>query len=93
MDAIRVQIEGAKCTAPTAVQEHRTMSSNNPMPAEPFGLKAAWLHFANQLEIRRLAKLHMRIERKKAALSELIGQRQTIMNRCIKRMRRAGGKN
>ncbi len=61
--------------------------------SEPFGLRAAWLRFADQVELRRLAKLHMRIERKKMAMKELVGERQKIMNRCIKRMRRDEGKN
>lgn len=60
---------------------------------EPFGLRAAWLHFANELELRRLAKLHMRIERRKRGLDDLITERQKIMNRCIRRMRRTKGKN
>jgi hypothetical protein len=52
-----------------------------------------WLHFANDLEVRRLAKLHLRIQRKQDALNQLINERQKIMNRCIRRMRRANGKN
>jgi len=71
-------------------------TSKRPLPhrkAEPFGLKAMWLHFAQEVELRRLAKLHVRIELKKANLADLIGERQTIMNRCIRRMRRADGKN
>lgn len=82
-------IDNPTCTAATATQT----GTNNTEKAEPFGLKAAWLHFANELEVRRLAKLHVRIERKKAALSGLISERQSIMNRCIRRMRRASGKN
>ncbi|NRB17706.1 MAG: hypothetical protein HRU33_09120 [Rhodobacteraceae bacterium] len=69
------------------------MSTDTTANAEPFGLRAPWLHFADHMEIRRLAKLHMRIERKKAALAELVGERHTIMRRCIRRMRRAGGKH
>ncbi|WIY25787.1 hypothetical protein [Parasedimentitalea psychrophila] len=72
MDAMQLQIEVAKCAPPAAVQEHRKESNCDTKTAEPFGLHAAWLHFANQMEIRRLAKLHLRSERKKAALSELI---------------------
>jgi hypothetical protein len=45
------------------------------------------------MELRRLAKLHVRIERKRAAMKELVGERQRIMNRCIRRMRRSEGKN
>lgn len=58
-----------------------------------FGIRAAWLHFANELELRRLAKLHMRIERRKRGLDDLVTERQRIMNRCIRRMRRQQGKN
>jgi len=45
------------------------------------------------MELRRLAKLHVRIERKKAAMKELVSERQRIMNRCIRRMRRDQGKD
>ncbi|MFT7190879.1 MAG: hypothetical protein ACI9AQ_001440, partial [Dinoroseobacter sp.] len=48
-------------------------------------LHAAWLRFAHEAELRRLAKLQMRIERKKAAMKVLLGERQRIMNRCIRR--------
>ena len=51
-----------------------------------------WLHFAQETELRRLAKLHVRIELKKANLADLVRERQSIMNRCIRRMRRAAGK-
>lgn len=61
--------------------------------SEPFGLRAAWLRFANEMELRRLAKLHMRIERRKQGLDDLVAERQLIMNRCIRRMRRNNGKN
>ncbi|NRB19944.1 MAG: hypothetical protein HRU33_20955 [Rhodobacteraceae bacterium] len=87
------QSEGVSCTPAAGVQLRREVGEASTPKEEPFGLHAPWLHFVNKMEIRRLAKLHMRIKRKKAALSELIGQRQTIMNRCIKRMRRAGGRN
>jgi len=66
---------------------------NGAPKSEPFGLRAAWLRFADQVELRRLAKLHMRIERKNVAMKELTAERQKIMNRCIKRMRRSEGRN
>ena len=87
------QFETKFCTPATGAQQSCKMAGDDMPTTEPFGLRAAWLHFANQLEIRRLAKLHMRIERKKAALAALVGERQTIMRRCIRRMRRAGGKH
>jgi hypothetical protein len=62
-------------------------------PTAPFGLRAPWLHFADMLEVRRLAKLHMRIERRKHGLNVLVKEQQRIMNRCIRRMRRHQGKN
>lgn len=71
--------------------------TGSPAPTAPkpdlFGIRAAWLHFANEIELRRLAKLHMRIERRKRGLDDLISERQRIMNRCIRRMRRSNGKN
>lgn len=68
-------------------------SAQQSVKSEPFGLRAAWLRFANEMELRRLAKLHLRIERRKRGLDDLVTERQLIMNRCIRRMRRQGGKN
>ena len=82
-----------RCTAAPTVQISPGIGHNGGPKADLFGLHAAWLHFANAMEVRRLAKLHVRIERKKAALKVLTEERKTIMNRCIRRMRRAGGKN
>jgi hypothetical protein len=90
---MQIQTETPICTPEAGTQQPHMAGSDDKKPAAPFGLRATWLHFANELEIRRLAKLHMRIERKRASLAELVGQRQTIMRRCIRRMRRAGGKN
>jgi hypothetical protein len=44
-------------------------------------------------EVERLARLNLRIERKEQTLAELRKERTTIMNRCIRRMRRAAGKD
>lgn len=93
MDAMPAQIETKRCTPATGAQPRHELGTDNTKNVEPFGLRAAWLHSANQMEIRRLAKLHERIERKKAALAVLVGERHTIMRRCIRRMRRAGGKH
>lgn len=57
-----------------------------------FGIGAAWLRFASEVELRRLAILHVRIERKKRALADLRGERDVIARRCEKRMQRAAGK-
>ncbi|WP_347510133.1 hypothetical protein [Phaeobacter sp. CAU 1743] len=82
--------EAESCTPPAAVQSKSTRPASG---TQPFGLRALWLHFANDLEVRRLAKLHLRILRKQDALNQFINERQKIMNRCIRRMRRANGKN
>jgi hypothetical protein len=84
------------CTAAPATQAPPAIGHNSQQAAEqiePFGLRAAWLHFANMVEVRRLAQLHGRITRRKQSLDEMIAERQRIMNRCIRRMRRQQGKN
>lgn len=84
------------CAAAPTTQVLAGIGHNSDQPAEkaePFGLRASWLHFSNELELRRLAKLHMRIERRKRGLDDLMAERQLIMNRCIRRMRRQNGKN
>ena len=81
------------CTVGTATRDPPHIGHNGGPPARLFGLHAAWLRYANKKELRRLAKLHVRIERKKAALHELVQERQRIMQRSIRRMRRANGKD
>jgi hypothetical protein len=84
------------CAAASTTQQSPTLNRCADKPivkSEPFGLRAAWLHFANELEVKRLAKLHMRIQRRKRGLDDLVTERQRIMNRCIRRMRRQNGKN
>ena len=90
---MQVQTETSICAPVAGAHQLLETSTEDTKPTAPFGLRATWLHFANEMEIRRLAKLHLRIERKRASLAELVGQRHTIMRRCIRRMRRAGGKN
>lgn len=58
-----------------------------------FGVGANWLRSATEAELRQLAKLHLRIGRRKAGLAGLIVERQLIMNRCIRRMRREAGRD
>ena len=72
-----------------------SMIGDNGSPAleAPFGIDATWLQAANEEELARLAKLVVRIERRKQILSETIAERTLIMNRCIRRMRRANGKD
>lgn len=55
-------------------------------------LHANWRDFINSVEIERLATLDQRIERKKLILDYAIAERQKIMARAIRRMRRAAGK-
>jgi hypothetical protein len=66
--------------------------NGGPPIEEPFGIKAKWLAFAEMVELRRLAILNVRIERKKSSLKSLTDERRTIMMRCIRRMRRKDGK-
>lgn len=51
-----------------------------------------WAEFINGEEEQRLTVISERIERKNATIEELLGERRRIMRRCIRRMRRAGGK-
>ena len=81
------------CTVVSTVQPAVGIGHNRPPKSQPFGLRSAWLHFAKAVEVNRLAILHVRIGRKKAALHELVTERQKIMNRCIRRMRRADGRD
>ena len=57
-------------------------------PPKLFGIGAAWLRFAKEIELKRLAVLHVRIERKKRALKDLRAERDVIARRCEKRMQR-----
>lgn len=65
------------------------MSCKNVQQAE---LHENWRDFINSVEIERLATLDQRIERKKLILDYAIAERQKIMARAIRRMRRAAGK-
>lgn len=60
---------------------------------QPFGIDAPWLRHADEAELARLAKIQLRIWRRKETLAEITAERTKIMNRCIRRMRRASGKN
>jgi hypothetical protein len=79
--------------AEETVQKPTGMGHNRPPKPKLFGLKAAWLKYASGRELKRLAKLHVRIERREQALVDLRAERSKIMNRCIRRMRRKAGKN
>ncbi|MDO6587355.1 hypothetical protein Q4543_17725 [Salipiger sp. 1_MG-2023] len=60
-------------------------------PRDLFGLRAKWLRFADERQLRRLAKLHVRIERRKVLIAEDHAERLRIQDCCVKRMERAGG--
>lgn len=93
--------ERAKADAEARLLEKYTvMLGHNGPPKDtpaskkkPLGLGAAWVKFANQRELKKLAKLHARIERKEQSLRDLRKDRSTIMTRCIRRMRRSKGLN
>lgn len=64
----------------------------SPEDVQRVELHANWREFINSVEIERLATLDQRIERKKLILDYAIAERQKIMARAIRRMRRAAGK-
>lgn len=55
-------------------------------------LPAPWNDHAKSEEKQRLALIESRLKLKKATIDELLAERRTIMQRCIRRMRRAEGK-
>jgi len=55
-------------------------------------LPAPWNSHAKAEEKQRLATIERRLELKKATVDELLAERRAIMQRCIRRMRRAEGK-
>lgn len=73
---------------PPCLQKNSRHAAHNGAP-KLFGIGAMWLYFASEMEIRRLAKLHVRIEHKKRALRDLRSERDVIAKRCEKRMQRA----
>lgn len=52
-----------------------------------------WADFANADEKQQLATIETRINLRKASIDELLERRRLIARRCIKRMRRANGKD
>lgn len=73
----------------TAMDLFRLLGPRKVEPVRPFQCGAPWVRFATALELRRLAKLEGRIERKKASLKATQDERKLLMKRCIQRMRRA----
>ena len=59
---------------------------------EPFECGAPWTAHATEEGLKRLGTLQARIIRREQALKELKAERKRIMNRNIRRMRRADGK-
>ena len=55
-------------------------------------LPAPWNSHAKHEEKQRLVTIEGRLKLKKARIEELLAERRTIMQRCIRRMRRAEGK-
>ena len=76
-------------------QQIASMIGHNGGPeiVEPFGINAPWFQHAQMAEVEELAKLHAWIEARRRAIEELIQRRAKIRQRCIRRMRRAEGKN
>lgn len=58
----------------------------------PSGLKSQWIKHIKEDELERLAKLEARIRMREKALSDMKAERAKIMRRCIRRERRAAGK-
>ena len=81
------------CAVKSTTQDTSAIGRNSAETPALFGLRAKWLRYTKETELRRLAMLHVRIERKKHALAVLRQERDTIMNRCVRRMRREAGKN
>ncbi len=53
---------------------------------------APWCEFSNDDEYQRLKVIEARIERKKRSIDEAQVEKKLIMQRAIRRMRRAQGK-
>lgn len=71
---------------------HQALGPKRPTPVEPFQCGAPWTNHADEDELVRLSVLQGRITRREDALKALKKERQAIMNRCIRRMRRSAGK-
>lgn len=63
------------CVAPATA--HGIGHNSHPQP-EPFGIRSAWLRFANAVELRRLAKLHVRVKVKERALKDVIAAQANL---------------
>lgn len=61
-------------------------------PLEPFRSKAPWVGYAKTKEKVALSRIQRRLDRKKQSIADLKADQNLIMARCIRRMRRAEGK-
>ena len=86
-------IHNSKCPPDTGGQDKTKRQPKIYEKVELFGLRAIWLHFANERELRRLAKLHVWIRRREEAIQALKKERREIMERCKKRSYRARKQN
>ena len=57
----------------------------------PFQCGAPWTRFATEVDLRWLALMQVRIDRKQRALSEMKAARRRVMVKCVRRMRRDRG--
>lgn len=64
----------------------------NDTAIEPFECGAPWTAHATEADLKRLGKLQGRINRRAQSDKEDKAERKRIMNKNIKRMRRANGK-
>ena len=71
----------------------KLIGPREPEARQPFQCGAPWTGHATEEELRRLARLQVRIEIRQRAVAEMIAERRRIMNRCIRRMRRSDGKD
>ena len=75
----------------TAMDWFRAIGPRVSKVVKPFQGGALWTAYADDAQLRRLARLQARIERKQTTLSELKQERRSIMQCCVKRMRRDRG--
>jgi len=84
--------DGALTLDDLAMRLFEVIGPRTDLEIEPFECGAPWTAFATEEELKRLGTLQARIIRREQALKELKAERKRIMNRNIRRMRRADGK-
>lgn len=85
------QKEPVACQPKTAREWFKVIGPRVVQAIVPFQCGAPWTAFAKDSELRQLARLQARIDRKQRALSDLKSERRQIMVRCVRRMRRERG--